>query len=620
MNRVAFVYSRRVLLRPVIMSSKSKSVNTRTRSGRSKSGDQPEKPDEKKTLNEWLQLSSEALKLRINAKHLKPKTKKKLDLCTCLFRHYHPDGNDRRRQPRKGDNTSAQNSSDDLQDPDDILNDPPPEIFRAEDEPEEEATLPYDGQTIKPTDKQPAKIQQANKQPANKQSVRQSTPPPESDSDGDTQKINLSVYIDKAVKSAVGTAVGTAVADAMKPVLEELSVFHQKVNLAEAESRALRSHIDSAKSGTDFTVHSNFKPNGGDPAVTSSSDQITSGSASSSSASGILPGGNAPNPIIPQKNPFSLPALLKKHLEIIERGEYLDFDKIKPKKLDQRKREDEGEGFGVAMTSQFDYDLGEETLRLRKVSTNRVESFSEWLQCWNKFFSACLHYHPELQAALLAYQRLLTSFALRYKFSAIYQYDIDFRKLIAAERSLPHAHRTAMWDRQHDELKNEHLSSDHLIPPKTCFKCNEKGHIATNCNKNISGNRNRHGKQNNQRFQSHPPPPGPPPTPPQVFGQPQPFQFQSPSFYPTHFQQPGPLGPPHSTYNPNKSWKPCNTWNQSGNCYRGPACNFQHQCNKCGRYDHGGTDCKNHQQQQQQQLHQQPDANSTTTTSYRPRF
>ena len=238
---------------------------------------------------------------------------------------------------------------------------------------------------------------------------------------------------------------GAAVAEAMKPVLEELSVFHQKVNLAEAESRALRSHNESSKSGTDFTVHSNFKPNGGDPAGTNSSDQTTSGSASISSASVISPGGTAPNPVIPQKNSFSLPGLLKKHLEIIERGEYLDFDKIKPKKLDQRKREDEGEGFGVAMTSQFDYDLGEETLRLRKVSTNRVESFSEWLLCWNKFLSACLHYHPELQAALMAYQRLLVSFALRYRFSAIYQYDIDFRKLIAAKSSLPHAHRTATY-------------------------------------------------------------------------------------------------------------------------------------------------------------------------------
>ena len=117
--------------------------------------------------------------------------------------------------------------------------------------------------------------------------------------------------------------------------------------------------------------------------------------ASSASMSGSA---SAPNPVLPAKNPFSLPGLLKKHLEIIEKEEYLDFDKIKPKKLDQRKREDEGEGFGVAMTSQFDYDLGEETLRLRKVSTNKVETFAEWLQCWNKFLSAYLHYHPSMHA------------------------------------------------------------------------------------------------------------------------------------------------------------------------------------------------------------------------------
>ena len=65
---------------------------------------------------------------------------------------------------------------------------------------------------------------------------------------------------------------------------------------------------------------------------------------------------------------------MKKELQAIEDGEYIDFDKLKPKKLDQDKRDDE-EGFGIAMASYYDDELGAETLRLKKVSTNKVQTF-----------------------------------------------------------------------------------------------------------------------------------------------------------------------------------------------------------------------------------------------------
>ena len=189
------------------------------------------------------------------------------------------------------------------------------------------------------------------------------------------------------------------------------------------------------------------------------------------------------------RNPFTLPGLLKKDLQTIEQGEYLDFDKIKPKRLDQRKREEGEEGFGVAMTTYYDSDLGEETLRLKRVSSNRVETFPEWLECWNKFLLARLHYHPAEQAKLMAYQRTITSFAKKFKFSAVYHYDIDFRKTMAAERSLPLEYRTVRWKIQHEELKNEHLSIDQFLAPKTCFKCKEKIMIYTGMTSDIQQGR-----------------------------------------------------------------------------------------------------------------------------------
>ena len=181
---------------------------------------------------------------------------------------------------------------------------------------------------------------------------------------------------------------------------------------------------------------------------------------------------------------------------------------------------------------------------------------------------------PEEHAVLIAYQRLITWFAKKFKFAAVYNYDIDFRKIMAAERSLPPMHRTALWDKQHDELRNEHLSIDQMKAPKSCFKCKDKGHVATNCpkNNNFSGSKNRSGfgsgaSNNGPR---HPGPPPPPPPPP-----PQPFQLvhqlQNPYFPP--FYQPGNVGPQATTITSavpdqtnNRKKKTCNKFNREGQC------------------------------------------------------
>ena len=192
-----------------------------------------------------------------------------------------------------------------------------------------------------------------------------------------------------------------------------------------------------------------------------------------------------------------------------------------------------------------------------------------------------------------------------------------FAKLLQLSGPSP-IHKSAHWNEQHDELKNEHLTIDQLIPPKTCFKCGNKGHVATNCN-NFSGkNKNRNnfgGSSHSQRFQNPPPPPGPPPQPPQPFPA---YQFQSPYSYPQN--QPAQVGPPtfpannqsnSAAGNNGKKFKYCNTWNHSGSCWRGPTCYFLsgHICNRCGQTDHGGINCKN-----------QTSTAFSPTAGYTPRF
>ena len=553
----------------------------------------PVKPDQMLSLGEWKKLTLDSLRRKCSDHKLEVKGKK-LDLALRLFQKFHKDSVKNRR------GATARNAKTPPNDPG--LPPSPPEIIRADDEPVD--MVINDGNTESVDTVAYGKDQTA----------KNDDPPPPAESEDieeDEEEIEFNLNniiqrnVDASVKSAVGSEVGKAVSDAMKPVLEEMALFRQRNQLAEAENRALRSQLENVKAAGNHN-NSVFSPPPSPsipisvPPVVSVATIVNSAISTQATSTSGCSGGifSSPNmstnySSVATKNPFNLPGLLKKHLLIIEQGEYLDFDKIKPKGLDQRKREDGEEGFGVAMTTHFDSDLGEETLRLKRVSTNKIEVFPEWLESWNKWLCARLHYRPEEHAMLMAYQRKITSFAKKYKFSAVYNYDIDFRKTVAAERSLPPEHRTALWDKQHDELKNEHLTIDMLMAPKTCFKCKEKGHIATHCpnknQQNVSGNK---ARNNTPRFQG-PANPGPPPMPPQ-----QPFpsyqQFQSPYYY-----QPFHVGPPVYNYNSGaqqqgqgqgKKVKTCDKYNHEGSCFRGQTCYFAHICNRCGD-PHAGINC-----------------------------
>ena len=368
-------------------------------------------------------MPAETLRLKCNANRLSS-TGKKLDLSLRLLQFFHPDGVDRVRA-----RNNARNQRKNTEDPDAILNNPPPEIFRTDDDPvpkdpapankklkdpplandtnedddvasDDDSTFPYARKDALGDTNANVKDPNANRS-ARKKSV---TPPPQDNPDKskptgkeDREEIDLNDYIQQAVASAVTAA--------MRPVFEELLVNRDRTNLTEAENKALRSQLQNHnKTGIDFTIQNSQNLPNHDPTVTFSdplchniptpSDSAACGTTVST---GFAPATHASTtPTLPiSKNPFPLPSLLKKELLAIEQGDYVDFDKIKPKKIDQRIREEEQEGFGIAMATYFDNDLGEETLRLKKVNTNRVEKLAEWLECWNKFSSARLITNPK---------------------------------------------------------------------------------------------------------------------------------------------------------------------------------------------------------------------------------
>ena len=596
-------------------------TNSNRRSARNQ--DAPAKPDQLRSLHEWKQLPVETLKLKCDANRL-PNKGKKLELSLRLFQHFHPDGvarvRSRNRQKKKGNGDKTGSTEGVIDD----LPPSPPEIIRADDEPGEDgnagagtndSTQPYDDDG-EMGDATTDTTNTGGNDAARKRSRREVTPPPQDDA-----------HLNLVVQKAVDASIETAIANALRPVLEEMTVSRERAQLAEDECRALRSQLANTGNNTISTSPSVRTPAVVTAVATSSrsvpvpvvSATTTAGNDSSAVSVNTLSPPTSSLPVS-RKNPFPLPGLLKKYLLIIEQGEYLDFEKIKPKRIDQTKRDEDSEqGFGVAMTTHHDEDTGEETLRLKKVSTNKLETFPEWLECWNKFLSARLHYKPLEHALLMAYQRKITSYAKRFRFSAVYAYDVVFRKTVAAERSVHKDDRTCLWDKQNDDIKNEFLGVEQLLAPRTCFKCKEKGHMSANCpnpnkNKNFSGNNNRQGFNGARNMNTGPRfPPGPPPPPPPMPQPPQPFpsfhQFQSPYGNPITYHQPGPVGPPTGNTG-QQGGKKCNGFNHNGYCWRGPTCYFKHVCNRCGSDAHGGINCDNNTSTG---FHPSP-------SGYRPRF
>ena len=284
-----------------------------------------------------------------------------------------------------------------------------------------------------------------------------------------------------------------------------------------------------------------------------------------------------------RSNRFKLPAIDKKFLDSIEKGEYVDFDKMKKKKADTKSRETNRTDYNVKLD---DTATDSTTLRLKKSTKETINSFSDWMGVWNDFLHARLHFHPTEAYDLLKYQKHITDFAKQYKFEAVRNYDIDFRHLIANQRSESPSDRTAFWDQQNIELKNLCLA-DHPKPPPHCYNCNEKGHISNECTK-PSKKQNSYNKNQNTTYT--PPsfsaatypsfhttlPPPPPPSQPQ-----QQNQGRSTNAAPANLDR-------------NDTENYCRALNATGACLRGFRCRWLHLCNKCRLPDHGGIRCPNH--------------------------
>ena len=267
------------------------------------------------------------------------------------------------------------------------------------------------------------------------------------------------------------------------------------------------------------------------------------------------------SPII-KHNPYTPAAIPRRCLKQIENGEYVDFQKLRPKSVDQKTREEGANNISMKFSPSSN------TYTLEKASKDSIGTFTAWMEAWNNFLQTRLYFKPEEHFELFSYQRLIGTLAMQYRFSAVYSYDMDFRNLMGTQRRLPPKDRTASWGSIQPQLQVTHLTDAYRLPPTKCFKCNEAGHTANLCP-------NQKTKDTQQRQRS-------------------PNRGRS-------TQDSRSFRNANTTYTDPKYC--CDHWNR-GTCTRGAeACRFAHLCNRCGTTDE----------------HKGPDCNSSTSTGFRPR-
>ena len=289
-----------------------------------------------------------------------------------------------------------------------------------------------------------------------------------------------------------------------------------------------------------------------------------------------------------EKIDYALPPIKKELLKVIRKKEFCCFDKLKPKKLYLKSMEDKSSIDRVDMK----YDNVKGTLKLSKRKTDTVQSFPEWMEVWNIFTQAHLHYHPHDALPLFKYQKYITNFAGRHTFEAVYSYDIDFRHLISAERHLPPNSRQASWGQVNEELEHIHLKDNRRSDP-LCYKCDERGHYANKCPRPNNNNNNARGGSSSGN-------PVPlmsrgvnPPNPRRGFWGQQPPQ-QPPRMLPplnNGNNGNGSNGNNNSNNPRGGSNKFCRYFRSDSTCPYGSSCQFRHDCEFCGQTGHNANTC-----------------------------
>jgi hypothetical protein len=138
---------------------------------------------------------------------------------------------------------------------------------------------------------------------------------------------------------------------------------------------------------------------------------------------------------------YDRPPIKRELLKDIRNGKCVDFNRLLPPTATSHSV-DEPEGL------ELRYDRRKKYPVLTSPSPSaKITDFPEWMEAWNVFMQARLHFYPDEAPQLFAYQKTISRLARSYEFFAFMNYDKNLRSLIANNESTPPSQRTAAWDR-----------------------------------------------------------------------------------------------------------------------------------------------------------------------------
>ena len=232
-------------------------------------------------------------------------------------------------------------------------------------------------------------------------------------------------------------------------------------------------------------------------------------------------------------SPFSLgetfTPIPSKLVKKIQSQDFVDMPELLPDNVELMRREED--------TARRD------PLSCSRRQLRRVGDLLTWVQCFSTYAAVLTEKHPHRVRELLGYLRLIARESQKNGGEGWRHYDTTFRKLAAADRSLP-------WNKPLPSLYATSFLAKRLASPRFCEHCMEGDHTSQECALD-------------------------PGTPARV-------RFSQFRQLPSGIQSQGFID-----FN---SRPICKRWNNA-TCKGIPECTFRHACARCGKRGHKVSEC-----------------------------
>ena len=160
-----------------------------------------------------------------------------------------------------------------------------------------------------------------------------------------------------------------------------------------------------------------------------------------------------------------LPSIPSNTIKKIQSGEFVNFEHLLPSAATFSTND-----FAIHLNSDATANNNTFSITPRSASKSRIRDLHSWLLAWNNYYRTVIHFKPSLASQLAYYSSMIAQYANQYAFNDVLNFDTSFRMRMATDPAL-------RWDRHDQELVSRFLRTSRPV----CFRCNNFGHLSTNC-------------------------------------------------------------------------------------------------------------------------------------------